>query len=275
VSSLLTALGKTEANLMVPSTSPDGDGLRIGLWAEEGAGKTHFYLSRPGDVVIFDFEHNINRVLPKFPGKETVHFKYPTPLDGEMSTAFPIAERFRKEYFKTLDDLDKAKIGPKDVSLVIDSGSGLWDLLQTAYVRKDENGKAPPKDFERVNAMYRSVLVEAAMRNQVLFVTSRAPLAWGMVDNGKGGQMLAELTTRKATWNKHSPYDLDIVIELQRADKIVAGKRVNTRSYLVKKCTPNDKLYGKRLEDLFGGPPGGPDGVDYRWLMDAVAAYDG
>ena len=271
MSSLLSALGKTEADLLVPSSSPDGNGLRLGIWGEEGAGKTHFLLSRPGPVVVFDFEHNIDRVLPKFPGKEVVHYKYPTALDGEMSTAFPIAERFRREFFKTLDDLDAAKLGPEDVYLAVDSGSGLWDLYQTAYIKKDENGKAPPKDYERVNAMYRSILVEAAMRNQVLVVTSRAPLAWGMVDNGKGGQVLAELSTRKATWNKHTPYDTDVVIEVQRKDKLVAGKMTNVRSYLVKKCTPNDALYGKRLEELFGGT----DAVDYTWLLDAIGTFNG
>lgn len=271
MSSLLAALGKTEADLLVPSSSPDGNGLRIGVWGEEGSGKTHFLLSRPGEVVVFDFEHNIDRVLPKFPGKVVVPYKYPTALDGAMSTARPIADRFRKEFFKTLDDLDKAKLGPADVYLAIDSGSGLWDLFQTAYIEKDANGKAAPKDYERVNAMYRSILVESAMRNQVLVVTSRAPLAWGMVDNGNGKQVLAELATRKATWNKHTPYDTDVVIELQRKDKVAAGKIINVRSYLVKKCTPNDALYGKRLEELFGGT----DSVDYQWLLDAIGTYSG
>ena len=271
MSKLLEALHKTEADLLTPTDSPDGHGLRLGIFAEEGAGKTHLMMSRPGPLVLFNFEHNVDRVLARFPGKEVVVHSYPAVMDGTMSSAKPIADKFRTDYFKTLKDLEKAGLGPADVSLGIDSISAVWDLFQLAYIARDNDGKAAPKDYEKANAMYRSILVEAAYHQQVLICTSRAPFAWGMVDNGKGGQVLAELSSRKAAWNKHTPHDLDVVIELQRRDKVDKGKVVNYRSYLVKKCTSNDKLYGKRLEELFGGG----NAVDYEYLMNAISMYQG
>lgn len=91
-----------------------------------------------------------------------------------------------------------------------------------------------------------------------------------MVDNGKGGTVLGPTGTDKAGWNKHTGGDLDIVIEVQRKEKVVAGKVSHYRSYRVTKCTSNDKLYGKRLEDLPGG-----DDINYDSLMWLVSNWEG
>jgi hypothetical protein len=271
MSSLLAALGKTDADLLVPAATPDGRGNRVCIWGPEGTGKTHFMLSRPGPMFLFDFEHNVEKVLAHLPPREVVVNKYPVILSGEQRDAIPVADKFLKDYHKALGDLERAGLGPADVTLGIDSISRVRTLMQLAYVDKDVDGKAPPKAYEKFNNKWEGIFAATAFMGQVLICTARASDAWGMVEQENGKKILGPTGALKAEWAPRTGHDLDAVIEISFRSKVVDGKRVPVRSYRVSKCTSNQKLKDKYLEELFGGT----DNVDYQWMLDAVATYAG
>jgi hypothetical protein len=229
----------------------EGDGIRIGIVGQAGAGKTTFGLLAPGPVILFDVgEHNQKAVLKNLrrdhPDIEIVDGgRYMVPPAGNKAEGEATARLFIKKYHETLEKLKAAKI---TATLVVDSATMLWELFKTGLVGVNEMGRAKQTfEYGPANAAYSAIFSQAMFYGQRLVVTASVSQNW---ENG------APTGSFGPDWQKRTPNNCDVVVEVSKIAGPPGpdGKPTIQRLYAFTKCTanPNVEFFrsGMRFPDL-------------------------
>ncbi len=115
----------------------------------EKQGKTHFGLTAPGPIAVFDTDVGDEGVVHKFAGKEIYTIDIGVPAEEESEEADEIWGKFRKGYYAALEDESVR-------TLVMDTATELWELLRLA--RFGKLTQVMPYQYGPVNAEYRRLL---------------------------------------------------------------------------------------------------------------------
>jgi hypothetical protein len=131
--------------------------LVIMAYGPEKCGKTHFALTGPGPIFIFNFDDGLEVMVNKFikagkDAKEILEKRYSVRIGNESdgSRAMRELEEFRKDYIYALAN---AK------TVIIDTGTHLWDLARGAHFDGSKN--ATQLQYTRPNAEMRWVMAKA------------------------------------------------------------------------------------------------------------------
>lgn len=113
----------------------------------EKQGKTHFALTAPGPVAYLDFDMGSEGVLHKFTGdKDILVSTHDIPKDPSTDGGFNYDKAWKKFY----NSFKKALEHPQVRSVVVDTGTEMWELLRMARFGKLTQVK--PHHYGPVNA---------------------------------------------------------------------------------------------------------------------------
>ena len=127
------------------------------LWSAEGQekeGKTHLALTMPGPIAVLNLDSGLEGVVEKFAGKQITvcNIPLPTPVGNKsdiQSQAQDTQAKFLKNYQMALES-------PDIRSIIVDTGSELWDIYQLALFGKlAQNNKF---FYGAINAAFTEVL---------------------------------------------------------------------------------------------------------------------
>ena len=244
----------------------EDDGVRIGVFAREKTGKSHFALTAPPPIILFDVgEHNHGELL-KSMRKQNLKDEpilagtYMIPPPGENSTSEAIARKFINDYHHIwLEKLYKNKI---KATIVIDSGTMLWELFKNGLVPSMKgDGKGKSRDYGEANSSYYALFSQAKYYGQRLIVTARTSQVW--VDN-------APTDKWNADWQKFTPNHCDITLEIKKSLVMGADGKTNAqRLYTVTSCVANKDLERNGPINNESWPE-----MDYEQLMGLVENYE-
>lgn len=139
--------------------------LICNIQGQEKTGKTHFSLTAPGPIVFFDLDRGTEGVIHKFAAEKEIYVKpYRFDDDAKQEVVKKLWDMFVKDYYKALDHK-----GLK--SIVIDSGSDMWE-----FVRLAEFGKlvqVPSFRYREVNSDMRKMVRAALDSDKSLIITHK------------------------------------------------------------------------------------------------------
>ena len=130
--------------------------ILVGVEALEKEGKTHFALTAPGPLAVFDFDTGMEGVVHKFAGKKKIYVSDYRRL-GNVMTNTPenwvlLWEKFKREYIAAMD-------APEIRTVVLDTATEVWELLRMA--RFGKLTQVMPYHYGPVNAEYRELIRKA------------------------------------------------------------------------------------------------------------------
>lgn len=126
--------------------------LIVDIHAQEKVGKTHFGLTAPGDIAMFNLDIGLEGVVHKFADKKRImvydmHIPHNDPESAEK-----IWEDFKDVYAAALKD--------KSIrSIIFDTGSELWEMCRLA--RFGKIAQVQPWHYGPVNAEFNGVIRDA------------------------------------------------------------------------------------------------------------------
>jgi len=121
----------------------------VALDGLEKQGKTHFALTAPAPIVVFNFDIGLEGVVDKFADKKVYVVDYNTP--GTVDQSFDWTgtwEKFKTDY-RGMFETDARTI-------VMDTATEAWELLRMA--RFGKLTEVMPQHYGPVNAEYRELL---------------------------------------------------------------------------------------------------------------------
>ncbi len=161
------------------------------------AGKTHFALTFPEPIVLFSFDIGYEPVLKKFKGKNVKVIVYPMPIidsvrgKAQQSEVKEIWDKFSKDYKDACAD-------PKVQTLIIDTGTHLYELARIARSRELQQENLMPRDYGDVYARLRAFIQRARL--------SPCEMPSGKIRQGKNlvitHHVRDEYVNEKSTGNK-------------------------------------------------------------------------
>ena len=130
--------------------------LLVAVEALEKEGKTHFALTAPGPIAVFDFDTGMEGVVHKFARQKKIYVSDYRRL-GNVMTNTPdnwilLWEKFKREYIATME-------APEIRTVVMDTATEVWELLRMA--RFGKLTQVMPYHYGPVNAEYRELLRKA------------------------------------------------------------------------------------------------------------------
>lgn len=134
--------------------------LIVNVMAREKSGKTHFALTAPGPIVLFNFDFGLEGVINKFNKKPIYASEYRI---NEISPDKYAAEweRFKRE--------NKAAMNEKQVRTIIwDTGTEVWELIRMA--RFGKLTQVMPHQYGPVNSEMRTLVRDAYSSDKNLIV---------------------------------------------------------------------------------------------------------
>jgi hypothetical protein len=138
-------------------TEPSPTELPRLLLATDGpqkSGKTHFALTAPGPIGLINFDLGLEGMIDKFYAKnKTIGVK--TIRIPEKLTQDNAKECYKE--FKTT--YDKLLASPQVRTVVVDTGTDLWDIMRMASLGALE--KIPPMKYKSVNQDYKQLIRRA------------------------------------------------------------------------------------------------------------------
>lgn len=128
--------------------------LVIAVDGMEKCGKTHFALTAPGPIALFDEDIGTEGVVAKFAGKKDI-WHMPFSVPDNYKAAEQMLIKVTKAYKEALQVAR---------TVVIDTASGLWELVRMARFGKLTQIKG--HHYGPVNAEFRALIREDAMRSK-------------------------------------------------------------------------------------------------------------
>jgi hypothetical protein len=122
--------------------------------AREKQGKTHFSLTAPGPIVVFDADYGLEGVAGKFvdAGKKILVYRIDMPSQEEKD-----AGKIASEIWDEVNGLFSEVLrNPSIRTVVFDTASELWEVARLAYFGKLEQVKS--HHYGMVNAAFRRFL---------------------------------------------------------------------------------------------------------------------
>jgi hypothetical protein len=221
-------------------------GLKIAIWGKAKVGKSHFCLTPPGKIFVIDTESAIKTNIQSFPDevKQRVFVADVLQFSGLKEGTGDI------NYGEMLDVLEDAitKIlqavktdGERNITVVVDSASDLWDWLGiwlteeapgVSHIGKDQD-KVNRLEWGKANKRYARAMLKLIMSGCNIICTYKAKDAVGA--DG------ADLGFAKPRWQKDSKHRFDLVGVIEK----VGDKRT-----LKFTGSDNGGRYGDKIPEL-------------------------
>lgn len=138
------ALGKG----FTKATSETIEALIISICGEEGQGKTHFSLTAPGGIAIFNTDIGLRGVVEKFADDKDVYPfsvalpspREPTPVElkanSNITTGIILSQDARMEWDRFIQGVREALEDDSIRTVICDTATELWELLRLAHFGK-------------------------------------------------------------------------------------------------------------------------------------------
>ena len=152
-SSSLTKLGFTEpSSTIIPRLISSISGL-------DKQGKTHFGLTMPAPIVLFNTDIGEEGVMHKFDGKVEHAMDVGVPAEEESEDAEGVWKKFKAGYYGALEASDD-----DCRSLLIDTGTEVWELMRLAEF--GQLAQIMPYMYGPVNAKFRRLVRDSYKYNK-------------------------------------------------------------------------------------------------------------
>jgi hypothetical protein len=139
--------------------------LLVAVESLEKEGKTHFALTAPGPIAVFDFDTGMEGVVSKFAKTKKIYVSDYRRLGDAMTNKVEnwliMWEKFKREYIAALEE-------PTIKTVVMDTATEVWELLRMA--RFGKLTQVMPYHYGPVNAEYRELLRKAYSTNKNLIL---------------------------------------------------------------------------------------------------------
>lgn len=214
------------------------DYLKVGIYGEPGAGKSHFAATFPEPIYVIDTENRFSRLGRKFPGKDIkVMHCYKEDAEGifdpvatlhQMEKAISTIRKIAKE--------DSTKVG----TIVLDSTSDVWqysmEYMKIEHLTKDRFALVNREGWNWgiANKRNDAVVLKAIVQDAHVVLTGK--IAYD--DSG----------STRGTWRKEVPYFVDVIIVAQCVDS--DDDEEPQYYYTIEKCAENGRLQTQIHEDL-------------------------
>lgn len=107
------------------------NGLTVTTWGREKVGKTHFALTFPDPIYLFNFDFGFEPVAKKLPAKKEIYVSdFPIRRPGDPDEAEEILKAFEKDLDFALGQLQDRPTG----TVVFDTAAELWKLAQLHFI---------------------------------------------------------------------------------------------------------------------------------------------
>lgn len=141
--------------------------LIISTEAREKKGKTHFGLTMPEPIAVFDMDRGLEGVIDKFATDKEVYVVDYRGLPAKNKDQWEMRwEKFKKDYLTALEaPLSKCR------SILIDTGTELWEYARLAMLGKLT--QVMPVKYTEVNGEFRRIVDWALDHDKNLIVTHK------------------------------------------------------------------------------------------------------
>lgn len=183
--------------------------LIVSDWGREKSGKTHFALSFPEPIYVFDFDRRLDNPARDYPDKQMYRKQYRDPTLGTIQDH----EKIYNEFLKDLRTVVKG-IGYQG-TIVIDTHTAVWQVIQSTYVEKirqqklEDGKKFMTFDYALANRHFTEVIETIKDNDSINCVLiGKAQDAY----NSQG----APSGEYKPQQNKDVPFLVDMIIRCER-----------------------------------------------------------
>lgn len=154
--------------------------ITIALAGEPKTGKSHFSLTMPEPIVVFNFDRKLRSVLKKFPDKKIVIHRLQMDIWGKENVT-PLRDEFLTLYKAAMKD-------PEVTTIVIDTATQLWEIIRLAHfekVTKENKGrrKLMPVEYAEPNSQMRSIIMAGEANGKNLVLTHYTKEIWDSEGN--------------------------------------------------------------------------------------------
>lgn len=213
-------------------TSSGKRGYNIGLYGISGTGKTHFGLTAPEPIIIFDTETGASLLAPNFKGKDIKVVN----LFNENSV------KSWEKYVQAVDAVIKLAEEGKVKTIIVDSMTDVWEFCQdyakeTIWKIKSTARLNQQWDWGTINKLYKQQLLKLINTKANVIFTSRASEDYMSAGHPSG--------TYSPRWQKDTSYQLDYVMEMK------FNKQQQTFIGIFNKSrTKGQELIGKQVDNI-------------------------
>lgn len=211
--------------------------ILMSVWGSAKTGKSHFALTAPEPIYYFNLDFGVRPLLHKFADKDITVYDVPVVLfagmdesDDHIKGLTATLNTFQNAYQRALNEL-RGTGG----SVVIDTTSILWKLIQEVYVGGSDKEGARPKRFNFNKA------------NMVMDSYLRAPLHVGI-----NGVMLMQckgvFDSRGQETGEVQPQGYGGTTSVTEVTLQMLKTDSNSRVARIQDCRPNIELEGLELE---------------------------
>jgi AAA domain len=148
--------------------------LILSLEALEGAGKTRFTLTAPGPIAFINFDYGLEGVIEPFQVQKAIYVATVKLDFNGTGGKEKVIEAAEKELAKVETNYQTALKQAR--TIVIDTGSELWELLRLAAFGKLE--KVMPHQYTEVNQQMTRLIKLAYDSDANLLLTHRLKEQW-------------------------------------------------------------------------------------------------
>lgn len=216
-------------------------GLKVAVWGSEGTGKTHFALTFPEPVYVVDTEMGATPLRKKFKGK-TINVMNVLNIDasGEAWESDDVSDV--EQILHGLDILLKRPQEEQKGTIVIDSGSDLWNMIQgygkvKLYKLKPQDRLKAQWDWGPITKIHRTLFKRLLKSRYNLVFT-------GKVSEVYNGPNPTGVYVGK--FQKDVPYLCDVVVKMEKRFINKVPQRVG----VIEKCRMNGNIDGKVYPNL-------------------------
>ena len=157
--------------------------LIISLSGEPKSGKTHFALTAPEPIEVFDFDGGVLTLLGKFAGKDIRLYQYIMDVWGKEKVS-PMWDGFLGAYKKAL--------AGDAQTIVLDTATQTWEILRLAYFEKESPGdKHFAFEYGKPNSLMRSVISAPRVHGKNLILTHYIREVWN-AEGKKTGEIVSD-----------------------------------------------------------------------------------
>lgn len=235
-------------DFFVPSIDiPTIKGFKLGVFGDAGVGKTHLSAHAPGEKFFIDTEGTSTSVINKFDTdlRKTIKImdvkkKFVNDADiiNYSASLTTIEDAIDAIYYYTQGDVENDVPKPPMGTIIIDSGSDVWNWLgfwlseQTDLARA-KSGKMIQTEWQRPNKRHAKILDKLLKTEWNVIITAQAHPQYG-----DGGQATG---INDAKWQKGVPFWCDVSGELKYNN--------GHATYVIRKCRHDRTLVGQSIED--------------------------
>ena len=222
--------------------------LIASISAVEKQGKTHFALTAPGPIALFDFDNGLEGVLHKFSKKKEIMVsEYKIGNAQTQETYIPVWDRFKREFLATM------RPGNGVRTVIVDTATEAWELIRLARFGKLD--QVLPRYYGPLNAEFKELIRIAYTSDKNLLLLHKMKAEY--INDKSTGKMT------RAGWGD-TGYFVQVNLELWRDpdDGFTA---------LVRDCRQNSELLDLQLVGDMNSFPSlamlvFPDSKEGEWL---------